>query len=365
MDLHTEVQVRQTILGSGVRQAIDLATNGSDRSRQSKANVVGVSDVGGCREYVRRVVMDEEPSQEVHTYDLAAFIGSAIGDKMEDAFIANAEIYEPGVTWHKQDEVTVTLAVRGMVLNIPGHPDLYSRHDLVDFKSVDGLGVVRRTGPTDQQRFQRALYFKALLDDGKVDPDGWVHNIYIDRSGADSEPVVWSAPYDPREVEEAIEWLSDVIYAIQQGEEASRDKPREWCYACCPFAPACRGEDDTDVEGLIEDPFILEAIEVYNAAKDTIRLAEKDKKSAASVLADVNGRTPTHIVRWVEVGSSEVAYTRSGYRRLDVKPIPKKAPTRKRDSDGSNSADGDQVREHRSKGSTGDGTEVGQVPADG
>jgi hypothetical protein len=164
-----------------------------------------------------------------------------------------------------------------------------------------------------------------------------VHNVYIDRSGADSTPVVWSAPYDPKEVEEAVEWLSDVIYAVQQGEEASRDKPREWCYACCPFAPACRGEDDTDVEGLIEDPFILEAIEVYNAAKDAIKLAEKDKASAASVLDRVEGRTPTHIVRWVEVGPSDVAYTRSGYRRLDVKPVPKKKPPkRKKDDDGDN-----------------------------
>lgn len=326
MDLTAEKQVRQAILASGTTHAIDMATNGSDRSRQSKANVVGVSDVGGCREYVRRVVLDEEPSQEVHTYDLAAFIGSAIGDHMEDAWIAA----HSGVQWIKQAEVVVTLTVRGMVLNIPGHPDLFSRTDLIDFKSVDGLGVVRRTGPTDQQRFQRALYYKALIDAGLVEPDGWVHNVYIDRSGADSTPVVWSAPYDPREVEEAIEWLSDVIYAVQMGEEASRDKPREWCYACCPFAPACRGEDDSDVEGLIEDPFILEAIEVYNAAKDAIKLAEKDKKSAASVLADVSGRTPSHIVRWVDVGPSDVAYTRSGYRRLDVKPIPKKKPPKRK-----------------------------------
>jgi hypothetical protein len=329
MDLHTERLVIESILGAGVTAAIDQSTNGSDRSRQSKANVVGVSDVGGCREYVRRVIVDEEPSQEVHTYDLAAFIGSAIGDHMEDALIAA----HPGERYVKQDEVTVTLEVRGYVLNIPGHPDLYSWNNLIDFKSVNGLGVVRRAGPTDQQRFQRVLYAKALIDAGKMDPDAWVHNVYIDRSGADSTPVVWSAPYDPREVEEAVEWLSDVIYAVQQDEEASRDKPREWCYACCPFAPACRGEDDTDVEGLIEDPFILEAIEVYNAAKEAIALAEKDKKSAASVLEQVEGRTPTHIVRWVNVGESTVAYTRSGYRRLDVKPIPKKRPAKRKKED--------------------------------
>jgi hypothetical protein len=363
VDIFTETQARQTLLASAAASAIDLATNGSDRSRQSKANVVGVSDVGGCREYVRRVVIDEEPTQEVHTYDLAAFIGSAVGDKMEDAWIDWHDQREPGVEWHKQGEVTVTLTVRGMVLNIPGHPDLYSRHDLVDFKTVDGLGVVRRTGPTDQQRYQRALYFKALLDAGKVDPDGWVHNVYIDRSGSDSNPVVWSAPYDPREVEEAVEWLSDVIYAIQMGEEASRDKPREFCYACCPFAPACRGEDDSDVEGLIDDPFILEAIEVYNAAKDAIKLAEKDKQSAASVLADVNGRTPSHIVRWVNIGPSDVAYTRAGYRRLDVKPIPLKKQPKRTKGDNVAADGGNEVPEPGSQDGAGERTEVGQVPA--
>lgn len=329
MDLHTEREVRQSILASGAVHAIDAATNGSDRSRQSKSNVVGVSDVGGCREYVRRVILDEEPSQEVHTYDLAAFIGSAIGDHMEDAWIAA----HSGEQWTKQAEVTVTLDVRGITLNIPGHPDLFCRSDLIDFKSVDGLGVIRRTGPSDQQRFQRALYAFALIEAGAMDPDAWVHNVYIDRSGADSTPVVWSAPFDLREVEEAREWLSDVIYAVQHGEEASRDKPREWCYACCPFAPACRGEDDSDVEGLIDDPFILEAIEVYLAASEAIKLANKDKASAASVLSGVSGRTPTHTVRSVDIGPSDVAYTRAGYRRLDVKPVRTKTPKRKRAED--------------------------------
>lgn len=324
-----EQESLQSWLGSAITASIDRATNGSERSRQSKTNVIGVSDVGGCREYVRRVIVNEEPSQEVHTYDLAAFIGTAIGDHVEDAFMAG----NLKTDWVKQGTVVVTLEVRGYVLNIPGHPDLFSRTDLIDIKTVDGLGVVRRVGPTDQQRFQRALYTKALIDSGRMDRDAWMHNVYIDRSGAENEPVVWSAPYDPHEVEEAVEWLSDAIYAVQMDEEASRDKPREWCWACCPFAPACRGEDDTDVEGLIEDPFILDAVKVYNEATAAIKLAEKDKKSAASVLDRVNGRTSTHTVRWVEIGPSEVAYSRSGYRRLDVRPVPRKKPQRKNHDD--------------------------------
>jgi hypothetical protein len=308
-----------------VEQAIEEATNGSSRSRQSKANVLGVSDIGMCHEYVRRMIVGEEPSQEVHTYDMAAFVGTALGDKAEDAMIAAY----PNVDWTKQAEVVVRLEVRGFELNIPGHPDLYSRTDLIDFKSKDGLGVIKRTGPSDQERFQRALYAKALIEQGEMDEECWLHNVYLDRSGGDPKPVVWSSRFTWAEVEEAVEWIDNVLYAIQQGEEAQRDPSREWCWACCPFAPQCRGMDDSDVEGKIEDPFVLEAIRIYVEASADIKALDKDKRSAASVLSGYDGGvTDSHKFRWIDVGESPVpAYTRAGYRRLDIRPL--RLPKRK------------------------------------
>jgi hypothetical protein len=299
---------------------IDRSTNHSDRSRQAKTGILGVSDIGGCREYVRRMIVAEEPSQEVHRYDLAAFIGTALGDHMEDALIR----FDPEGGWVKQANVTVELTVRGWLLRIPGHPDLYNRKHLIDFKSKEGLAVVRYGGPSLNDRFQRALYAAALINDGKMDEDCTLHNVYVDRTGVETEPYVDSEEFSWVTVEEAIEWLSDVIYAVQHDEEASRDKPRDWCFAACPFAPKCRGEDDSDVEGLITDPVIRDAVAVYEEAKARKAAAEKDQKSAASVLRGINGSTGEWKFRWVSVPPSDIpAYTRKGYDKLDLRRVRK------------------------------------------
>lgn len=330
MSIEQERQQVQMLLQHRVVTAVDRATNDSDRSRQATASVLGVSDIGSCHEYARRVIVREEPSQEPHAYDLAAFIGTAVGDQIENALIAA----EPDAGWVKQATVVVQMEVDGLLLNIPGHPDLYHRRHLVDVKTRDGLGMIRRSGPTEQEQFQRTLYAAALIDSGHMDPDCWVSNVYVDRSGSEPEPVVWSAPFDRRIVGQARAWLSDVVYAVRNGEEASRDKPREWCWACCPFAPSCRGEDDTDVEGYIEDPLILDAIRVYNEAKAAAALADKDKKSAASVLAGMDGgSTADYRFRWIDIQPTVIPeQQRAGYRRLDLRPIRRKpAPKRKDD----------------------------------
>jgi hypothetical protein len=320
---------QQQEIGDLIENSIEEATNHSDRSRQSRSNVLGVSDIGMCHEYVRRMIVGEEPSQEVHTYDMAAFVGTALGDKAEDALIAH-DIYG---NWTKQAEVIVKLEVRGFELNIPGHPDLYTRRHLIDFKSKDGLGVIRRSGPSDQERFQRALYAKALIEANEMDEECWLHNVYLDRSGREPKPVVWSAPFSWAEVEEAVEWIDSVLYAIQMGEEAMRDPSREWCWACCPFAPQCRGMDDSDVEGRVEDPFVLEAIKVYTEASEAIKALTKDKKSAESVLAGLDGGvTDSHKFRWIDVNPTDIAaFTRAGYRRLDIRPL--RLPKRKAKTD--------------------------------
>ena len=317
MDLAQELMRDMTV------EAIDRSTNGSARSEQSRKRLLGVSDVGGCHEYVRRTITGEEPSQTPHTYDLAAFTGTAVGDHIEDAFIA----LRPDDGWVKQAEVSVRLEVHGWQLAIPGHPDLYNRKNLIDFKTRDGLGVVRRSGPTDQERFQRALYAAALMADGQMDEDAMLHNIYLDRSGQDTVPVVWSEWYDWHTVMEAGEWLADVLYAIENEEESIRDKPRDWCWAACPFAPRCRGDQDTDVEGRITDPLFVDALAVYRDSNDTIRAAQKDKDSAASVLLGVSGVIENYRVRTVEVGPTVIPeQQRSGYRKLDVRPIRERKP---------------------------------------
>lgn len=313
------VQEHLTKMIEGV---IDQATNGSERSRQSSAGVLGVSDIGNCREYVRRVIVAEEPSHTPNSYNQAAFNGTAIGDKIENAMI---ESY-PDDGWIKQGVVVVKMKAGGFELSLSGHPDLYNRTDLIDFKTMDGLGVIRRSGPSMQQRFQTVLYADALIKRGDMDKDCTLSLVYLDRSGSENTPVVWSRPYAEAEVEEARLWFEDVVYAVAHKEFTSRDPSREWCFACCPFAVACRGED-TDAEGLITDPLVIDAVKVYTEAHDTIKAAEKDKKSAASILIGLNGSVGTHTVRTIEIGESVIPETtRRGYRRLDLRPVRKRKP---------------------------------------
>ena len=316
----------QSLVGSAIR----AATRETDRSAQSAASVLGVSDIGVCREQARRMILGEQPTQDVYRYDGASFVGTAVGDHAEAAVLT----WDSDGGWVKQASVTVKIAAHGFMLNLPGHPDLYRRGDLVEFKSKDGLGVWAKSGPDLQQRFQTTLYAKALVDDGLMDADAMLHLVYVDRSGRDPDPVVHSRPYSPFEVLEIEEWLDDVLYAVIHDEEASRDKPREWCFAACEFAPACRGTD-TDVQGLLEDPLVLDAVRVYTEAQAVITAATKDKKSAESVLRDISGSTGEYTIRWIEVGPTVVPeQTRAGYRRLDLRPIrARKTPTRKRVED--------------------------------
>jgi hypothetical protein len=114
-----------------------------------------------------------------------------------------------------------------------------------------------------------------------------------------------------------------VIYAVEHDEETSRDQPRSWCDACCPRVTACRGTD-TDVTGLIEDPIVIEAINVYREATAAIKQLEKDKASAKSVLTNISGNTGEVVVRWTEVGPADIpATTRAGYRRLTFSKPPR------------------------------------------
>lgn len=332
-----------------VRDAINKSMSMSDRSMYARDNKIGVSDIGTCREYVRRTIVGEPWSDEQDNF-AAAFTGTAVGMLGEMAvakYIPGAEVQIP---------VVVHLTVRGFELHLPGHADVMisradatllehhsacentgpdgmgcncgavkNAHDeLWDFKTKDGLGVVKRTGPTLQQMFQVTMYAKALIDEGRLRQEGLTLSlVFIDRSGAEPEPFVFSFAYDEQVLAACIEWIDDVIYAVENDEQASKDMPRNWCESSCPRVTACRG-GDTDVSGLIEDPIVKEAVKVYLESGATIKAATKDKESAKSALVGVAGSTGEHIIRWVDVPETEIAATtRRGYSRIGITPIKK------------------------------------------
>lgn len=300
-----------------VREAINKSMSDSDRSRYAQQQRIGVSDIGTCREYARRMISGEEWTDTQDNY-AAAFLGTAIGE-----FAENAMKDLLGDEVRTQVDVTVNIDVRGYALSIPGHVDVVGADFITDFKTKDGLGVVRRTGPSQQQMFQVTLYAKALIDAGELPEDCTVSLTYVDRSGREPDPVVFAWTFDEAIYREAVEWLDDVIYAIENNEEASKDQPRNWCFECCQYATACRGTD-TDVQGLIDDPVVIEAVDVYQEANATIRAAEKDKKSAMSVLTGVAGSTGKNVIRWINIPGGRVEYDRAEYQRIDIRPVPKR-----------------------------------------
>jgi hypothetical protein len=298
--------------------AVDAWNQSTPRGQQSLEHKIGISDVGHCREYVRRMTVKEDFTDDPDEFQ--AFVGTAIGEYVELAMQRR---------WPQHVQIGVTTVVTlPSGIQLPGHPDIVVlKKGVIDVKTVDGLTQVKRQGPSLQQQFQRHLYAAGLVQEGRLPEDCWVANAFYDRSGRDPKPYIQVESYDPSWLIHADEWLSDVTYAIQVGEEAPKDKPVDWCVKCCEFVSSCRADvilSDREHGGLIEDPELLDMIDAYIEARDAERDAERAKEDAKRALAAVSGRTATHVVKWIHVNESDIAgFTRAGYERLDIKPLPK------------------------------------------
>jgi hypothetical protein len=299
-----------------LRRAIDASMNESDRSKWAESNHLGVSDIGTCHEYVRRMIIGVPWVDEQENF-AAAFVGTAVGNAAEQAMVTAF-----GEAVQVQRKVTVHLTVRGYELDLPGTADIIVHDDgLIDVKTKDGLGVVRRVGLTKQQVFQLVLYAAALIQEGVLDAENlMLACAFIDRSGREPDPYVYGFAYTEALLQEAMDWIGDVIYAIENDEVAQKDPPRPFCFATCPYASDCRG-GDTDVEGLLMDPEIVEAARVYKEANAIIAAAAKDKKSALSVLDGVAGNTGEYMVRWIDIDASTFTVNKKAHRRIDIRPV--------------------------------------------
>lgn len=302
-----------------LHEAIGEFMDATDRSQQK---TIGISELGTCRELTRRKVLELPQTNPRVVY--SAFIGSAIGDWLEQAVVKK---------WpDAKRQLTCSVTLPSGKFELSGHPDIawfaggpYGRASVLDGKSADGLRLVEREGASDQQRYQRALYGLGLHQAG-VYGDTPVEeltlaNCWIDRSGredrvhVESEPFTWDLAHD------AEEFVNDVVYAIENGELASRDKPRNWCAKCCPFFDDCRGSD-TDATDLIDHPGSVSAIEMYVEAKALEKKAAAMKAEAAAKLEGLNGRTPTHTLRWVHINKQDrPAHTVQAHDRIDIRQL--------------------------------------------
>ena len=222
--------------------------------------------------------------------------------------------------------MSVTLVGDQGTYMLSGHPDLIDPFGtLIDVKTVRGLGRVRRTGPSQQQQFQRHLYAKAahaqgLFNDSVTLGQVRVANIWFDRTVDEKIPYVHSEPYDERVVEAATMWLDDVVYAYRHGEEARKEPPIAMCEKTCGFFLDCRAGRGLS-GGLIEDPDLLAAVAMHREALELERQARRLKDEAKHALQGVEGSTGKYSIKWVKVAGSHVSYDRAPSERLYIAPI--------------------------------------------
>ena len=311
----------EKMLAETLYQGVMDYSNYSTRSMQAREFRVGVSDLGFCSERVRRMIDQQVPDD---TDALAAFIGTALGDHLEKVA---AELWPEAIV---QSEVTLHLeGEEGRTYTLTGHPDciLPEQGILIDFKSTYGFAVVEKNGPTDSYQYQRHGYAKAAHDAGMFGDlpleEVRVANVWIDRAAIEKRLHVDMEPYDQRWVDQAGHWLDNVVYAVMQGEEASKEPPREMCAVACGFYATCRAFD-TDVSGLISDKVVLTAIDLYREGLDLEKQGRKLKDQAKQHLVGIEGSTGDYLVRWTHVNETVVPETvRRGYDKLEVRKMPK------------------------------------------
>lgn len=303
---------QEKLLGDQVYQAIQQASNGSERSQQQQDFNIGVSDVGVCPERVRRMLAG---IPEPITDKLSAFVGTAVGDHVERAV---AVAFPEALI---QTVVSVALSGGRNDYLLTGHPDIVQPWGVIDVKTVYGLEATRRTGPTFGQLFQRHAYTKGAHDAGLLSvplEEARTANIWIDRSGRTKEPFVHMDTYNSSILQDGAFWLDEVYYAYEHGVAAEKSPPREWCKVACGHFEDCRLYD-SDVTGLLTDEKVLAAIEMHQEGKALKKEGERLQDEAKPILEGIEGYTNEFQLRWTHINEAPVpAYTRSGYSRLNI-----------------------------------------------
>ena len=366
-----------------VADSIQNAANGTARSAQASEFRLGMSNIGHCQQAAVYMIKQTPASDE--RKKTAAVFGTVSGEAIEKqmkldhpGWLFQAEGVFPipsggelgchvDIVVPARDSVTPEqfLANAAAQEEDPTVPDVHVQ-GIWDLKSKDKLDIVKKYGPSKQQVYQVTGYAKAMTEtlllidrdtgepttdpnvgDPVTDEHGnetgetvldptkpiWITDVYFDRSGAQDEAYSFGWFYDPAVLNEIDDWIHDLKYAVVNNTEASKDKAREWCWSYCEYATLCRG-NDTDAEGLIEDPEILAAIATYQDAAEREREAKKEKDIAKlHVPLEVKGSTGTHNARWVWRNPTVMKEsTRAGYWMLDVRPIPgpKKPPAKRK-----------------------------------
>lgn len=307
------LQARGIAMGEQIWEAVRLAQANAPRTLQSESRVLGMSDLGACREYIRATVAGEErwPGENLK---LAAYMGTAGGDKIE-ADVSAA--FEHAVTQHR---VTLVLEVDGQEIRVSGSADLFLTvpfmgvdEGVLDLKSRDGLSEVRREGASFKEKVQISGYLTAAHQEGLLD-DGAIGVLFFyDRSGKDRGFHTWTVDLAgaARILEAAKLRLAEVVSSLATGRHAPRDEPESWCWQVqCPFYYGCwAGYTPTEK---IEHEREIAAVDRYVEARAEQKAVVSRLNAAKVDLEFVSGVTPDGTtVAWTELAN--------GVRRIDVR----------------------------------------------
>ena len=303
-----------------INAAIIAHMDNSARSLQSDEGRLGPSDIGFCRQ--KAALMTKGVPATDSTPKWAAGVGTALHNYIEGAI---KEMF-PDWLLGSIDNVRVTATLPSGA-EISGHPDIVipKENTVLDIKTVDGFAWIKREGTSQQHKYQRHLYALGLIQAAILDESQpvYVGNVYFDRSGKQPEPLAFVEEIDWTLTAEIDSWISDVIYAVKNGEDASRDIPAAVCERICSHFTACRGALEIhDGAEQITDPTLISAVQMYVEGRDLEKSGKQMRDAASAQLAGVNGTTASHQVRWVEVQPSRVeAFDKQGYMRLDVRKL--------------------------------------------
>jgi hypothetical protein len=292
--------------------ALTAKDSGASRTIQSREGRLGPSDIGFCRNKAVLVSKGVQPTDNPPKW--AAACGTALHTYIEDALSTSLGWL---VGSHGKIRTTATLP-SGAVIS--GTPDIVApeMNMVLDIKTVNGFAWTRKQGPSLSHRYQRHLYAMGLVQGGVLDGTSpvLVGNVYFDRSGVEPEPLVFITGMEDELTDEIDSWVTDVIYAVKNDEDSSRDIAPAICERICDFFTVCRGGLESREEDIIEDDYLIKVVEMYVEGKQLETTGKKLRSDATAKLSGVNGVTPTHQVRWVHVNASEY---RDSHNRLDVR----------------------------------------------
>jgi hypothetical protein len=278
--------------GEKVGAAIIGAIREFDESRpRNSQRALGMSSLGGCREFIRATVAGEERVPGTKP-KWAANVGTALGDYVE----ALLQQLDGGV--RTQEYITYTTP-NG--IKVTGSCDVLTDNMVIDLKSKDGLGEVRRYGPSLDHKVQLIGYLKGAIQNGLLPPDATGHLVYLDRSGKDATAYVWSTTADNEQLEEIItQRLNDVAHALDtsEGQGILRDMPTSYCMRIeCPFRMACWKGYIPDTK--LTHPKILEDVKRYTEARAEKKALDNVQDGVKTRLAGTSGVLPDGtVVSW-------------------------------------------------------------------